>query len=168
MTLMPQPVNTAKVEGFRTLRFESLEDLLWELDRIEQSHRSGTLKQIGNWSPGRIFGHLAAWINYAYEGFPRGAHPPFFIRWIIKRQKAKYLRHGMPRGVKIPAAPDGTFGTDQMDFDAGMRKLRAAIGRLQAREPVKFHSPAFGQMSDDDRIAMQMRHAELHLGYLIP
>lgn len=35
---------------------------------------------------------------------------------------------------------------------------------MKNREPIKFHSPAFGEMQLDERIAFQLRHAECHLG----
>jgi hypothetical protein len=158
-------IDTARA-AHRALRFASIDDLLAETDRIEAAERAGSLQRTGNWSVGRILGHLAAWIEYGYEGFPPGARPPWIIRVMLKFMKKKYLRSGMPRGVRIPGPAEGTFGTDDMTTDEGARRLRAALKRLQHREPARFHSPAFGPVSDDDRIAMTLRHAECHLGFL--
>ncbi len=49
--------------------------------------------------------------------------------------------------------------------EAGQRLLNA-LKRLQDGEEAQFHSPAFGPMSHEDRIRLNLRHAELHLGYL--
>jgi len=158
-------IDTAKAEH-RAMRFATIDDLLAEIDRIIAAERAGTLRRSGNWSVGRIFSHLAAWIEYAYDGFPPGARPPWIIRFMLKFMKKKYLRGGMPRGVRIPGPAEGTFGTDDLTTDEGARRLRAALARLKNREPSRFHSPAFGPVSDDERIAMTLRHAETHLGFV--
>jgi len=160
-------INSARCEH-RALRFDSIDDLLTEIDRIVAAERAGALRCTGNWTTGQIFGHLAAWIDYGYEGFPPGAHPPWFIRIVLRMMKKKFLRGPMPRGVRIPRAPDGTFGVEPLSTDEGARRLREALARLQRREPVKFHSPAFGPVTEDERISANLRHAELHLGYLHP
>jgi hypothetical protein len=152
----------------RTLRFNSVDELLAEIDRIVSAEKAGTLRRTGNWSTGQIFGHLAAWIDYGYEGFPPGAHPPFFVRWVMKFWKKKIIRDGMPAGIRIPRTKDGTFGTEPYSADEGAARLRAALKRLSVGEPVKFHSPAMGPVSEAERIQVQLRHAELHLSYLHP
>lgn len=157
-----------KSAPYRKLRFNTIDDLMTEIDRIVASDDRGMLKRTGNWSPGKIFGHLAGWMNFSYEGFPKGAHPPWFIRWLIRRKKYTYLREGMPRGVRIPRLEDGTLATQEMTTEEGAKRLRGALQRLKNREPVKFHSPAFGEMEYDERVQFQLRHAELHLGYLQP
>src|SRR4030095_3202001 len=112
-------IDTSNCTPYRTLRFNSIDEVLTEIDRIVASEERGTLKRSGNWSTGQTFGHLAGWMNFSYEGFPKGAHPPWFIRWLIRRQKAKYLRDGMPRGVKIPRLQDGTLSTGDMSTQEG-------------------------------------------------
>ena len=72
----------------------------------------------------------------------------------------------MPRGVKIPGIPGGTIGADEMPTDQGIARLRQAFQRLENGEQAKHDSPAFGQMSHLDRIRLNLRHTELHLGYL--
>lgn len=157
-------VNTGKVDR-RKLRFENLDQLLGELDRIQQAHESDRIKLQGNWSLGQILSHLAAWIEYGYVGYPMKP-PPFFIRWILKLMVRKYLNSGMPSGVKIPGTKEGTFGQDDVPVEQAMQRLRENIERLKSREPASFDSPAFGPMSHDDRITLNLRHAELHLGFV--
>ena len=43
-------VDTAKVEGRRTLHFTSLDEILAEVERLNQ----GKVRAIGNWSPGQV------------------------------------------------------------------------------------------------------------------
>lgn len=149
----------------RVLRFESIADLLEELDRIEAADRSGRLRATGGWTVGQILSHVAAWIDYAYDGYPVKP-PPFFIRWILRWMFRRMLRDGMRPGVRIPGVRGGTTGAALIDTPLGISKLRTSLERLARREPAKFSSPAFGEMSDDDRIQLTLRHAELHLSFL--
>lgn len=164
---MSPEINTAKVQDHRKLRFKNMDDALKEVERIVAAEKSGKLRQAGNWTAGQVFGHLASWINYGYEGYP-GRRPPFFIRWILRKKVKQFLHDGMPMGVRIPGVKGGTFGTEAMSADEGATRLRKALARLKSGDPPQYHSPAFGEMSHEDRIALNLRHAELHLGYLHP
>lgn len=161
---MSGTINTAKIER-RKLWFHSIEELLKELDRIEEADRRGTLNVQGNWTSGQIFAHIAAWIEYGWVGYPVAA-PPFFIKWVLKWMCKRYLKKGMPAGVKIPGVEGGTKGQDPMSNAEGLARLRQALARLQAGEPTKFDSPAFGPLSYEDRIQLNLRHAELHLSFM--
>ncbi len=163
---MNTTVDTSKVAERRTLRFESIDDGLAELDRIAEADKQGNLRAVGNWTPGEVMSHLAAWIEYAYEGFPLKP-PPFFIRWMLRLRLKKMLEQGMPTGVKIPGVKEGTYGMEKMDTQAAVERLKQAWQRLKNREEVKYHSPAFGILSHDDWIRLNLRHAELHLGFLV-
>jgi len=162
---MSEALNTAKVRDRRALRFNSIDDVLKDIDAIVAAEQAGTLRQLGNWTPGQILGHLAAWTNYSYDGYPFKP-PPWFIRIILRMKVKKYLRDGMPAGVRIPGVANGTFGTEPFSTTEGAERLRRAIRRLQSSEPALHDSPAFGAMSHADRIQLNLRHAELHLSFL--
>ena len=159
-------IDTAKVADRRKLRYDSMDALHADVDKIVLADKAGKLRRTGNWTAGQAFNHVATWINYAYQGYPMRV--PWFIRVLIKMKLGKYLRNGMDAGVHIPGATGGTYATEPMSTDEGAKKLRAALSRLKNREPVKFHSPAFGKLSDDDRVRLNLRHAELHFSFLHP
>lgn len=160
-------VDTAKVTDRRKLRFNTIDEALADVDRIVAADKAGTLRCTGNWTAGQAMGHVAAWANYAYDGFPMG-RPPWFIRVILGFLKKKYLRDGMPAGVKIPKVENGTFATEVLSTDEGAARLRKALARLKSSEPATFDSPAWGKMPPEERIALNLRHAELHLSFLHP
>jgi hypothetical protein len=149
----------------RTLRFNTVDECIAEVNRIRDADGAGKLRVAGNWTPGQIMAHVASWINYAYDGFPVGA-PPFFVRWFLRRRLPKMLRDGMPRGARIPGVKDGTFGMDDISTPEAVERLLTALNRLQSAEVAKFDSPAFGALSHEDRIKLNLRHAELHLGFI--
>lgn len=152
----------------RQLRFESIDDVRREIDRIVAAEQAGTLRITGNWSPGQAFGHLASWINYGWDGYPPELQPNWIVRLLLRRLVKRIAHDGYPAGSRIPRIAEGTFATQVFTTEDGARRLRDALDRLERREPVQFHSPAFGQVSDDVRIAMQLRHAELHLSFFWP
>ena len=86
-------VDTGKVAGRRMLRFESPGQIMAEVDRLVEAERAGRLRRLGNWTLGQTLGHLAAWAEYSYTGAPLKA--PFFIRWILRLRKRKFLYEPM-------------------------------------------------------------------------
>ena len=158
-------VNTHSSAGFRQLHFESIDDVLAEVDRIEQADADGTLNTNGNWKAGQILAHLAAWIDYAYDGFPMKPAPGV-LRWILRLRLNKMLNGRMPRGVKIPGIKGGTTGADDLPVGAAAEKLRKALSRLRSDEVARHPSPAFGMLTHEQRVKLNLRHAELHMGYL--
>lgn len=150
--------------NYRRLRFANVAECHAELDQIEAAHTAGTLETTGTWTPGQILSHLAAWIEYGYDGFPMKA-PPFFIRWILKMMMKRTLAKGeLAPGLKIPGVEGGTFGQEDMEFGAAMERYKAALARMQS-EPAIHHSPAFGKVTDEVRIKFNLMHAQLHLGF---
>lgn len=162
---MAAQIDTRKVADHTKLRFDSIDDCMAEVRRILAANEEGSLRTLGNWTPGQILAHIACWIEYGYEGYPIGP-PPFFIRWILRLRLQKMLSGGMPQGVRIPGVKGGTAGTEEMPTPEAGQRLLKALQRLHDREEAKFNSPAFGAMSYEDRIRLNLRHAELHLGFL--
>jgi Protein of unknown function (DUF1569) len=167
MTVAAAPivVDTGKVQGRRILHFDSLDQVLAEVDRLAAAERAGQLRRLGNWTLGQTLGHLATWAEFAYTGVP--LKPPFFIRWILRFQKKKFLVGPMPAGVKIPNVEGGTLGREPLSLDEGVRRYKNVLRRLKVEAPT-LPSPILGKMTHDESIALTMRHAELHLGFFVP
>jgi hypothetical protein len=151
--------------GRRTLHFTTIGELLDEIDRVVEADTAGRVRTLGTWTPGQILGHVAAWIEYGYDGYPM-KRVPWLIRLLLRRQLKKYMKQGMPSGVRIPRVSEGTYGTEDMPTEQAAERLRLALGRLQRQEPAKFDSPAFGKLSEEDRVRLNIMHAELHLSFL--
>ena len=50
------PVDTGKVTTRRKLKFDSVEQVLADVDRLVEAERNGRLDHVGNWAPGRRSG----------------------------------------------------------------------------------------------------------------
>ncbi len=168
MSTNPPPVDTKHCSDRRSLRFENLSDVRRDLDALERACATDTLRYSGNWTPGEIYTHLAAFINYAYDGYPpEFPKPPAIIKLMLKLQKKKYLRKGLPAGVKIPGVPGGTVGAEKVSANDGMARLRAALDRLE-RQPPAAPNIIFGPLTHEEWRNLHQRHCELHLSYLHP
>jgi hypothetical protein len=66
------------------------------------------------------------WAEYSYTGSP--LKPPFFIKWILRLQKRKFLYGQMRAGVKIPGVEGGTLATrhSKLPTTGLLSDLRAA------------------------------------------
>jgi hypothetical protein len=159
------PVDTGKVNGRRRLRFESIDQALSEVDRLVEAERAGRLGHVGNWTLGQTLGHLASWAGYAYEGIP--LKTPFFIKWILRAGKQKFIHEPMRAGVKIPGVPGGTLATEPIPLDEANERVHQALAKLKSEAPTLVH-PIFGTLSHAEWIAINLRHAELHLGFHVP
>jgi hypothetical protein len=162
------PVNTAKVKDRRTLSFRHFNDIRRDLTTLENAHRAKRNRATGNWSPGQILAHLAGFINYPYDGYPKElGNPPAIIRFILKFMKKTYIWKRLPVGVAIPGVPGGTVGADNVMFEIGMERLRTALDRME-RTPPTTPNKMFGMLTHEEWMALQCRHAELHLSFLHP
>ena len=161
-----QKVDTRACE-FRKLRFDTYEQMWAEAQRIGAADRVGGLRCSGNWSAGQTFGHLATWIDYGFDGFPDTLRAPLWLKLLMPLIKHRFLNVGMRRGVYIPRVPGGTLGIEPLSVDEGLARLQRAWTRLLAAPP-PHPSPIFGKISHQDWIKGNLRHAELHFGYLHP
>jgi hypothetical protein len=151
----------------RTLRFNTIDDALADADSLATAEREGRLQQFGNWTLGQSLGHLATWANFAFDGYPDAVRAPLPVRLILRMLRNRILTNGMMPGVKLRGVPGGTLGTDTLSTDEGLARFRAAMERLRANAPTMVN-PVFGPLTHEQWIQLNLRHAELHLGFLAP
>jgi hypothetical protein len=160
-------MNTKKVADRRKLRFEALDEAIRDAKSLAEAQRLGELRATGNWTLGQALGHLAFWANCAFDGYPDMPRPPWFVRAFMPFMRNSFLNKGMPAGVHLGKVPGGTFGIDEMPTDDGLAKMRIAFDRL-SQQPPTIPSLVFGQMTHEDCIKLNLRHAELHLSFFHP
>lgn len=149
----------------RTLEFDTLDQALADARRCAEADQAGTLHRTGNWTAGQIFGHLAWWIEGSFDGFPMS--PPWFVKLLGPLMRSRALRRPAQMGFRLPGAPDGTYGTEQLSTAEGLARLERAYARLNAAPPSR-PNPVFGRMTHDQWKQLHLRHAEGHLSVLHP
>ena len=158
---------TAPKAERRRLRFTSIDDAIAEAERLVAADRSGQLDCVGIWKLGQALGHLATWANFAFDGYPPEVRAPLPVRMILRMMRGTVLKKGMTAGVRIGKLPGGTVGLEEMDAEEGLRRFRAAMERLR-KSPPTISNPVFGPLTHEQWIQLNLRHAELHLGFQCP
>jgi hypothetical protein len=146
----------------RELMFHSIDEVLREVDALLEGARAGRVKTCGNWTLGQILNHLAAWAEYSYTGMPMKV--PWFVRLLLRGRRHKFINEPMRAGVRIPKVEGGTLATEPAEVEPAAGRYRAVLERLKREHPNRKH-PIFGDMPHEDWIKLQLRHAELHLGF---
>jgi hypothetical protein len=73
----------------------------------------------------------------------------------------------MMSGVRVGKVPGGTFGIDELSTVEGLNRFRSAMERLRNESPTLVN-PVFGRLTHEKWIQLNLRHAELHLGFQVP
>jgi hypothetical protein len=160
---MPEPRNTSRIKERRKVRFESPDEAMRDVERLMALERDGRLESLGNWTLGQALGHLATWIGFAYTKPPLPP-PPRIVAMIVRLFRNRIINRGMPAGMKMRGTADGTIGTELMSTDDGWARFESGWERLR-REPPSQPSNIFGPLTHEEAIKLNLRHAELHLGF---
>ncbi|WP_165075902.1 DUF1569 domain-containing protein [Paludisphaera rhizosphaerae] len=151
----------------RRLKFQDLQDAVREAEALH----AGGYRRLGKWDLSQVCGHLADWLTFPVDGFPK---PPTALRavmFVVRNTVApamlrKTLATGeMPGGAPTMPATVPSPGGDEAE---ALARFRRAVERFQAHEGDYLPSPLFGQASREDANRMQIIHCAHHLGYLIP
>jgi hypothetical protein len=155
-------VDTRRVSGRRDVHYNSLDDLLADAQRLT----AGPHHTLGNWSLGMILGHLAQAVNMGIDG--SSIHAPWPIRVAAAvLMKKRFLRGPIRPGFQLPKKAQGGFLPQPCSAEEGLAKLTAAIERWK-REPQRQPHPIFGRMTPEEWDALELRHAELHMSFVVP
>jgi Protein of unknown function (DUF1569) len=150
-------INTKKVQGRREVRYESMDELLADAKRISEIK----IHTLGNWSPGQIYEHIAQSLNASIDGFDFSMPAP--VRWMMSLlMKKKFLTKKLPAGFKST----DNFIPEETSTEQGLASLQAAIAR-QKQEPKRVPHPGFGNLSKEEWEKFHLRHAEMHMSFLV-
>jgi hypothetical protein len=156
------PVDPKRVEGRRKLHFTSLDEVIADAEKLVAWPQTKTL---GNWSLNQLLMHLALTINLSIDGIDVRA--PWYVRLIGFFIRGRILGRGMPAGFKLPRERElGAFPSAASPQKA-LETLRKAIARLKTERMTARH-PAFGRLSHEQWGQLHLRHAELHLSFVVP
>jgi hypothetical protein len=149
----------------RDLKFADLAEAV----RDAQALRAGGYVQAGRWDLAQVCGHLADWLSFPLDGFPR---PPAAVRlllWLLRhtigrRELRRTLAEGrMPAGrqtIQETVPPPGG------DEAAAVERFAQTAGRFEAHTGPLHPSPLFGELSREQWRQLQLIHCAHHLGFL--
>jgi len=155
-------VNTRRVTNRRKLRYQDLDEFLADAERM----RRGPVHTIGNWTLPQIFDHLARSMTASMDGM--NVSFPAAARFILKFRKKKILSSPMKPGFRCPRQVELALRPREgLDADKSWADLRAAVSRFKTAPSFADH-PAFGKMTRDEWNQIALRHAELHMSFVVP
>lgn len=158
---MSTAINTAKVTGRRELHFDSLDDILADVELLAKSK---DIRTLGNWSSGQVLQHLAIVMNGSIDGISHQLPGPvkFLFRLFLKR---RFLSKTMPAGFKLPERAAAIIPAPT-SLEEGLQSIRLAIQRLKI-EADRSPNPVLGSLTREEWDELHCRHAELHLSFLV-
>jgi hypothetical protein len=156
-------VDTKKVTGRRKLHFHELGHIEEDACRMVNAAQ---VQCLGNWSLGQILKHLATVMHQSVDGVPMRV--AWYIRLLGPLLKKRLISRGMPAGFRIPRASLRAMVDESgVHADEALRALREGIARLQSESRRAPH-PVFGELTREEWDQVHMRHAELHLSFVVP
>jgi hypothetical protein len=159
------PSGAAKPQR-RKMAFASLDEVVADAENL----LAKGYEKVGNWDLAQVAGHLAEWMRFPVEGFPKA---PLLIRpvlWLVRitagrRMRENILATGFPAGGRTMPETVPPPGGDPA---AAVARLRQSVERLKAFTGPIVPSPLFGAMTKDEAVRLQLAHSAHHLSFLIP
>jgi hypothetical protein len=159
-------VDTKKVTDRRPLKFATLADVRADAAKVVAAERAGSLHRTGNWTAAQVFNHVAAWMEYPYDGYP-GNGPPWFVKIMGRFMKKAVFTKPMQAGFRLPGVPGGSFGIEDGPVDSAYERLVRASERME-KGPPSIPNPVFGPLTHAEWQRLNIGHAELHFSFLHP
>ena len=151
----------------RSLEFRDLDDALRDVENL----RARGYDRAGDWNLAQVCGHLADWIRFPLDGYPR---PPLFLRpflWLARHLIGpRELRKVLTKRAMPTAAPtfNQTIPLPAGDESAAVARLRDSVARFKAHTGPLHPSPLFGPLDRDTATKLQLIHCAHHLSFLVP
>lgn len=155
--------NSAALQERRILHFADFSQLIADAELVANS----PCRTLGNWNVGQILDHLAKAANGPFDGYG-GFQAPWFVRYlIIPFIKNNLLTRPMSPGVRLPKRATALLPTETADPQVALQQLKTALDRFTTEDPHYPH-PALGHLALQEWVALTLRHAEMHLSFVIP
>lgn len=151
----------------RDLVLRSLDDMIRDVETL----LTAGYDKVGKWDLGQVCGHIAKWLSYPIDGFPKPGCFLGSVLWLIritvgKRIKKKILATGRFRDGG-PTMPDSLVGAGA-DEVAAVAKLKETVERFKRHTGAIHPSPLFGKMNREELTRLHLIHCAHHLSFLIP
>lgn len=151
----------------RELKFQNLEEVKAEAKMLLRQGYT----QAGKWDLAQVCNHLADWLTFPVDGYPKQILPIRVFLWILSKtivpgQFRKVLETGkiVAGNPTMPETVTGSGG----DATKAVDRLVDALDRFQAHQGAYKRSPLFGDLDRDRATRLQLIHCAHHLGFLIP
>jgi hypothetical protein len=146
----------------RKLAFASFADVLADAEQLAAAPK---VQVLGNWPFERLLMHIALGIDKSIDGIT--FRVPWYMRVVGFFIKGRVINRGMPHGFKLPKETEASAYPMAASPQEALAVLRKAVARTRV-ETMGAHHPVFGRMTHEEWARFHLRHAELHLSFVIP
>jgi hypothetical protein len=151
----------------RELRFSDLDAVVADVKNLQ----ARGYERAGNWNLAQVCGHLALWMSYSIDGYPKPGLVIGGVLWLMKisvggRWKRKMLESGTMASGK-PTMPS-TVPSAEADAAAEANRLSETVRRFKGYLGDIHPSPLFGALTRDEATRLQLIHSAHHLSFLVP
>ena len=112
---MAGAIKTSRVADRRQLHFDTLDDILADVDRLATCKE---VRNLGNWSPGQVLHHVALVMDKSIDGF--AYHLPAVVRFVARLLKRRFLTRPMAAGYRMPSNAAKELGPPATSWDFAM------------------------------------------------
>lgn len=155
-------VDTKRVLNRRHVHYDCLSDLLDDAER----QAAGNSQTLGNWTLPQIFEHLSRSLRMAVDG--TNALFPLPARLFLRPLRRRFFSRPMKSGFNVPPKLEKALrpGTG-LSIEPALKELREAVSRFESAPQLAYH-PAFGRLTRDEWRQISLRHAEMHMSFVLP
>lgn len=163
MSAVPATPSSPPLLKRRIVRYRGYEMIVEDAERIA----AGTWQTVGHWTFPQILDHLSKSFAASLDGID--TQLPWPVR-IIGRLflKGRFLNKTLPAGFQIPQAAAATFAPDDhAALEASLDRFRQVVARCKTEKQRARH-PLFGRLDRPEWDRFNLRHAELHMSFVVP
>lgn len=151
--------------GRRTLHFAILREAIADAECMLVTE----YQREGQWDLAQICDHLAAWMTFPMDGFPRAPIPMRMLLWglrntVGRRELERVLSHKQ----MTVGAP--TFRTTVMPANRGavgaIKRLKRIVTKFETYPGPLHPSPLYGQLTHEQWCGLHLIHCAHHLSFL--
>jgi Protein of unknown function (DUF1569) len=151
----------------RELSFRDFDDIVRDVETLHAKD----YEKAGNWDLAQVCGHLAKWLSYPLDGFPKSGCFIGTMLWMMRITVGKGIKKKILTTGKFkeggPTVPDSLVASGS-DETAAVAKLKEMIERFKSHTGEIHPSPLFGKMSRDELTRLHLIHCAHHLSFLAP
>lgn len=153
----------------RVVRLRTLGDLASATERICQAAAAGKVHTLGNWSPAQILWHIGKLIELSIDGFPfRYRRGPAWVMRLLRRVSWRMLiALAFRPGFRNPPYAAVLEPDPALTLDEGASFLQLQLDRIRKGEQMTQACSVDGSYSHEEWVYIHLRHAELHLSFLV-
>lgn len=160
-------MDSATKPARRELKFDALDEVVRDAEHL----LAVGYEQAGNWDLTQVCLHLADWMRFPIEGFPKPPLPIRLMLWgmrhTVGRSKLRQIVQQRAMAAGIPTMPQ-TVVPPGGDARAAVAKLSETVDRFKSHGGEVHPSPFFGAMTKDEATRLQLVHCAHHLSFLVP